>query len=170
MILFYGTQKCDSDTLIKNCFFIAVQKFQSEINDFRMPTNIDRKAKPKFVGNDTHFSLSHCGDKFVLVFSKQEIGVDLELVRDIDYDKFNNKYNLLANNEFDFFEKWTYLEAISKYAQIPLMQTLSANKQLAYQHEHLHKKMKLFDDYVCSIVANDSVIEKFDIDKDKLQS
>lgn len=170
MILFYGTQKCDSDTLIKNCFFIAVQKFQSQINDFRMPTDIDRKAKPKFVGNDTHFSLSHCGDKFVLAFSFSEIGVDLELVRNIDFEKFNSKYDLQAKSNLEFFEKWTYLEAISKYSQIPLMQTLSDNKQLTCQYGHLLKKMKLFENFVCSVVSNDIVVEKFDIDKDKLQS
>ncbi len=118
MILFYGKYENHnlqaSNDLIFKVQNVLKNHYQEQIGDFQVATKIDRsQGKPRFLDGDLKFSLSHSNDVFLLGFSKSEIGVDIEKIKDVKdfglYEKLNAKNNL------DFFEKWTKIEALAKF-------------------------------------------------------
>ena len=76
-------------------------------------------GKPFAVNADIRFSISHCESFVVCAVSDNEIGIDIERIRDIRFraaEKFctENEINYIGNNLKRFFEIWTLKEAFFK--------------------------------------------------------
>ena len=69
-------------------------------------------AKPRFDAQDVHFNLSHSDGVLLVGISHTPIGVDIEKVRPIDFKKFDF---IDAEDEQEFFEKWTERESWLKF-------------------------------------------------------
>lgn len=86
----------------------------------------NKYGKP-YIGNfsDYSFNISHSGDYVVCGWSKDEIGIDIEFVSEIDLDiakRFftKNEYKYLCNKDKSvqnrsFFDLWTLKESYIKY-------------------------------------------------------
>lgn len=137
MIIFFGKGEFESDALIKDCLnrYLKLsqcvnlqnanqtQKGESEINSLSQCQTlqqfnvknvvISRVGKPHFENLDLKFSLSHSHGVFVLAFSKFEVGLDIEFVRELNFEKFSRLFN--SDSAECFFRRWTKCEALGKY-------------------------------------------------------
>ena len=114
MILFFAKGKCDSDKFVKYCYSHYHSIMTSLGNELPATVEIVREegAKPHFDTDDAHFNLSHSEGVMLVGISFAPIGVDIEKVRDIDFKKFDF---IDAEDEQDFFEKWTERESWLKF-------------------------------------------------------
>lgn len=76
-------------------------------------------GKPYARNSGFRFSISHCGNLVICAVSKNEIGIDIEKIRDIRLkaaEKFASKNELqyIGNIPERFFEIWTLKEAFFK--------------------------------------------------------
>ena len=76
-------------------------------------------GKPYAVGLPVHFSVSHSGDYAVCAVSENEIGIDIERIREINPNvarRFSseNEIEYISSNENGLFEIWTLKEAYFK--------------------------------------------------------
>ncbi len=75
-----------------------------------------KNKKPCFKFSDLNFSISHSQDIILCVFSKNNIGVDVEYIRNRDYAHILSRYgeNIENPTEEYFYKFWTKHEAVIK--------------------------------------------------------
>jgi phosphopantetheinyl transferase len=75
--------------------------------------------KPHFKQGDLHFSISHSQNIVAVGFSKKNIGLDIEYMRNRDYKKLLHRYNQNIENptKEDFYKFWTQYEATIKLGE-----------------------------------------------------
>lgn len=89
----------------------------------------DSHGKPYIVGSRLHFNISHCGSVIAVAFCTEEIGADIELVRDFNsavvkryFTDGEKEYIFSADDKETenqrFFEIWTAKEAFLKYCGV----------------------------------------------------
>jgi len=79
-------------------------------------------GKPFFQKSQFHFNISHSGNVVVCAFSDEEIGVDIEEIREIDFDLFESCFTLQEwhniqssrDKYLNFYDLWTKKEAAIK--------------------------------------------------------
>lgn len=87
--------------------FIAKSKYN--IND----EIIIEKSKPKFKNSDLYFSISHSNNVVAVVFDDYDIGLDIELMKNRDFNSISEYLNLSVKNpdKKTFYKLWTRFEA-----------------------------------------------------------
>jgi len=66
-----------------------------------------------------HFSISHSKDILVIAISNENIGVDIEKIKDYP-KKMHDIINYYPKNKKDFFKEWTKREAVIKLKDLTL--------------------------------------------------
>lgn len=118
---------------------ILVRHTVSKILEVKNETlKIERNSygKPYIVGAPLHFNISHAGDWVVCALSTNEIGIDIELIKYIDYDIAKRffctcEYDALMEKDdlerIDFFYKlWTLKESYIKWSGTGLSTSLNS--------------------------------------------
>jgi 4'-phosphopantetheinyl transferase len=105
---------------------------QSNTIIFRKSDN----GKPYLENKETHFNLSHSGDWVVMAFSDGEVGIDVEVVRPVNYRIAERFFSLeevasLNSKEGDekldyFFDLWTLKESFLKLIGTGLTRSLNS--------------------------------------------
>jgi len=93
--------------------FFSVTDYEIIYSDYNKPLLKDSPIK---------FNISHSAEMITCVMSKSDIGIDLELVKDIDVELFQNQMTNFewvhvrdsANVLVSFFDLWTQKEAVLK--------------------------------------------------------
>lgn len=77
-----------------------------------------KNGKPVFKNRDLHFSISHSKDVVLVVFSKNNVGVDVEYMADRDFAGILKYYGKDSENltKEEFYRFWTDYEASIKLA------------------------------------------------------
>lgn len=86
-------------------------------------------GKPYIKGNPIYFNVSHCGNVILTAFCQEEIGVDIEIVREFNSDvpkrfftEEERQYIDLSADKAEenrrFFEIWTAKEAFLKFCGV----------------------------------------------------
>ncbi len=91
----------------------------------------DENGKPFLEGCPLYFSLSHSGDFVAVAISDKLVGVDIQEMREVNYDSrklvFNEEDEKLfqkSQNQKDaFYSLWTIKEAVFKFDGTPLKDT-----------------------------------------------
>ena len=107
MLLHYGTKKLTG---------IIIDKLDFNYNKF---------GKPELnIGHNIYFNISHSGDWVVCAFSNDDVGVDVEIIKNVDFkivDRYFSKeeiyeFNTLSEEEKKerFFDYWTLKESFIK--------------------------------------------------------
>ncbi|HKL93719.1 MAG TPA: hypothetical protein VJZ69_00355 [Clostridia bacterium] len=176
MIIFFGKGKFDSDTLIKDC----LRRYAVLLQDLRLQNDatltqkevdsavIAREGKPHFEHLDLRFSLSHSHGAFLLAFSANEVGVDLELVRNIEHNRFVRLIDCDSTEEF--FKKWTTYEALGKYKGLGAHIILGGKEKLENEIRHfldlggVFTSIPAFCGYVATVASlpQEIVLIKYD--------
>ena len=114
MILFFAEGKCDSDAFVKYCYSHYADIMGAAGIECPRDVGIVREygEKPRFDREGVFFSLSHSHGVMMLGISHSEIGVDIEKIRPVNYEKFDF---VDASDERDFFRKWTERESWLKF-------------------------------------------------------
>ncbi|WP_202702732.1 4'-phosphopantetheinyl transferase superfamily protein [Flavobacterium sp. UGB4466] len=123
----------------------------------------DNYGKPYMLGSNFNFNISHSGNMVVCVFSKQEIGVDIEEINDIDYSLFENVFSAQEFAEINrdgldkFYEFWTrkesVIKAIGKGMSIPLTEIEINTGYTTYENDTWYTKSFKIDNKYCSITT-----------------
>ncbi len=94
---------------------------------------IIENKKPKFKYSDIKFSISHSDCWVVVAFSKNEIGVDIEKIKQRDYKALAERMNfeLKEDSLSDFYRCWTIYEAEYK-----LQQKAKSVKTIDFKNEY----------------------------------
>jgi len=140
------------ELLVRNFFFI---KFGYKFSDLVFNTKI--KGKPFLKDSPVKFNISHSGQWVVAAFSSFEVGVDIELIKEPNYNvakRFfsDSEINQLKNSKSAeskkelFFDLWTikesYLKAIGTGLTKPLNTftvNVNKNKICLSDDEHIYK-------------------------------
>ena len=103
--------------------YVLYQQFTYKNEDMELLRN--EAGKPYIKDCPIHFNISHAGDFVVCGFSTQEIGIDIELVKEIDLEIAQRFFcqqeyaSLLAQRTSDqldyFYSLWTLKESYIKW-------------------------------------------------------
>lgn len=103
MVLFFAKGEADSDKFVKFCYGHYRDIMSRYGADLPKDVQIVREEgqKPRFDTDEAYFNLSHSHGAIMLGISHSQIGVDIEKIRDIDYEKFDFIH---ADNVEDFLK------------------------------------------------------------------
>ena len=162
MILFFAKGECDSDKFVKYCYS-HYRNLMAEVVDLPKTVEIIREegAKPRFDTQDVHFNLSHSNGVLLVGISHVPIGVDIEKIRPIDFKKFDF---IDAEDEQDFFEKWTERESYLKFTG----EGMSKLRKEIPEDAHF-EHFDVFDGYHACVCAEPQNIRGFEIDLQSLE-
>ncbi|HHF7011403.1 4'-phosphopantetheinyl transferase family protein [Streptococcus mutans] len=89
-----------------------------------------RHGKPLLIGSNLHFNLSHSGKWVVCAIGNSQLGVDVELVRLLEYKNIYKSFSSTErmyldalpsqNKQTSFFKLWTLKESFVKFTGIGL--------------------------------------------------
>ena len=115
-------------------------------------------GKPYCLNAETFFSISHCKDMAVCVAHNGEIGIDVELIRDIDYRitrfacvdadlDYLNSAESEEEKQLRFFRIWTAKEAYVKYIGTGIRDL----KTISYAEIAKHCQTRIEDGYMITV-------------------
>ncbi|WP_299676679.1 4'-phosphopantetheinyl transferase superfamily protein [uncultured Dokdonia sp.] len=123
----------------------------------------DSYGKPYIPDSDFNFNISHSGNTVVCVFSKQEIGVDIEEINDIEVDLFKDVFTAVELQEIKskgldkFYEYWTkkesVIKAVGKGMSIPLKEIAIQENASIYDNYAWYTKSFKMNNKFCSITS-----------------
>jgi hypothetical protein len=74
--------------------------------------------KPVLKSGEYNFSVSHCENIVVVGFSRNNIGVDTERMRERNFERLAKRYDITPTKE-EFYKFWTKYEAVIKLGSTP---------------------------------------------------
>ena len=74
--------------------------------------------KPVLKSGEYNFSVSHSENIVVIGFSRNNIGVDIERMRERNFERLAKRYGISPEKE-DFYKFWTKYEAVIKLGSTP---------------------------------------------------
>lgn len=111
----YISKLKDSDIYIQECLRDYL-KIDDNIEVIR-----DMSGKPYAAGCDINFSIAHSGEYIVAAVSENPVGIDIEKIRDRDYQKIAERYynrdeivEVREKGLTHFYTLWTMKEAYGK--------------------------------------------------------
>lgn len=129
----------------------------------------DNYGKPYVLDSNLNFNISHSGNTVVCVFSKQDVGIDIEEINEIDYSLFENVFSSrefaeINNKGLDkFYEFWTkkesVIKAIGKGMSIPLTEIEIDKGYTTYGNNTWYTKSFKIDNKYCSITTKSDLIK-----------
>lgn len=75
--------------------------------------------KPIMKTGAKHFSISHSGEYITIAFSDYNCGIDIEKIKDRDFENISERMGFQANTLDDFYYEWTGFEAEYKLRDMP---------------------------------------------------
>ena len=106
------------------------------VDSERIVFNKSKNGKPFLNSTELHFNLSHSGDYVVMAASDLEVGIDIELIRTINYriaerffspDEVSILNSKAGSNKLEyFFDLWTLKESYLKLIGTGLTRSLSS--------------------------------------------
>lgn len=130
-----------------------------EFNKFQK----DPYGKPYIQDSNLHFNISHSGNTAVCAFSKQNVGVDIEEINDLDTTMFDNVFNdeemqkINLEGTSKFYEFWTIKEAVSKAIGkglgIPLLDIKIKDEHAIYGNDEWQIESYKLKNKYCTIAS-----------------
>lgn len=155
MILFFTRGEVDSDKFVKYCY----NYYRDIVGNDSLPKTVsvirEQGKKPRLDTEDVYFNLSHSHGVVMLGISHTQIGVDIEKIRPIDFKKFDF---IEAEDEDEFFEKWTQRESYLKFTG----EGLGALRCEIPDDAHF-EYFPVYDGYLACVCAEEQNIRAYDI-------
>ncbi len=162
MILFFVRADVDSDRFVKHCY-AHYRDIMRQYNP-NLPPQVrilrEEGKKPRLDTDEAYFNLSHSHGLSVLAISHAPIGVDVEMVRPIDFAKFDF---ISAENEQDFFEQWTQRESYVKFTG----EGLGAMRKQPPADAHF-EHFDVFDGYHVCVCAEEQNVTAYEMNAEDI--
>ena len=121
----------------------------------------DENGKPYIPDNPIYFSISHSGTKAMVVFSGNEVGCDIQLMKKNSVSLAERYFTEEEHNEIKnsddpvktFFKLWTLKECYMKASGRGL--SLGLKNIDVYNKDYISKSYVVDNDYMVSYVARD---------------
>lgn len=160
MVLFFIRGEVGSDEYIRFCY----ENYRN-LTDATLPEKCsvirEEGKKPRLDTERVEFNLSHSYGVCVVAMSDKPVGIDIEKIRDIDYNKFDF---IKADSPEDFFEKWTERESYLKFTGEGLSR-LRCEIPPETHFEHF----PVFGEYDVCVCAEEQSIRAFEMDINALK-
>ena len=132
---------------------ILLSELLKEINIPFEKVKISRKdnGKPYITNYDIYFNISHSFDYVICAISKEEIGVDIEKIRNIDESIFNF-FKMKRTSSKNFFKFFTKLESFTKMNGESILDNLDKPLNLGNCNFYVNTT----DSYVFTICTKES--------------
>ncbi|MBR2349581.1 MAG: hypothetical protein IKA77_03070 [Clostridia bacterium] len=143
-----------SENSDKNIVFNKTLSIYREL--FKMPIKVAKlshfeNGKPYVKGQgEVKLSVSHSGKYLVIALSNNEVGVDIQEEKPVDYQKISARYGFSANDLTEFYKKFTIAEATVKLTSTDLPTSLKQADTLSGTTYHFIKG------YTLSVVGEGS--------------
>lgn len=155
---------------------ILLKKALIELNvDSDIELTYNKYQKPYLKNNDIYFNISHSGEYVICAISKDEVGCDIEYIKDIDMKIANKFFNeneyktiLNSNNQLDtFYRIWTLKESFMKNLglgfnielnsfEIVLSNNPTVKQNINNNNKYYFKEIEI-NNYKCSVcLLNDN--------------
>lgn len=155
----------------KKLSILAEIILKKALSELKLDNNVEytyNKYKKPYLKSNVFFNISHSGEYVICALSDDEIGCDIEYIRDIDLKiakkYFNNdEYDAIINsdNKLDlFYRYWTLKESFMKSLGLGFNLELDsfkidikakANVIQNINSNHYYLKEVNIDDYKCSV-------------------
>ena len=96
------------------------------------PQIVIKDKKPHLKNDEIYFSITHCNNVVMGVFSDFPCAIDLEKIRPVNLDKMSKRYNKNFATLEDFYKFWTLYEA-----EIKLHSSKSAEFSAIFQKDFM---------------------------------
>ena len=143
-----------------------------KLNNIDASISYNEHGKPYFNNSNQYFNISHSKEMILIGFSDQEIGVDIEKIRENkNLEKMFNKicndndYNFFINDDLStFYVIWTIKEAYLKSIGIGLINNIK-DIYIDYENktvellgkERLNCDWAIINDYAISVVTGEAI-------------
>lgn len=133
----------------------------------------EEKGKPYFVDIPIEFSLTHSGELWMCLFSRMPCGIDLQMVKDCDFEKIADRQYTGQEQHYvklwgstGFFDVWVRKEAFCKctgqgfFTQMPSMvdENCDLCSQVDYQGKtYYFTEVPISDDLKCVVCSGDEM-------------
>lgn len=131
-----------NDKDVKNLTRIEFKKLQSKIG-YKIVDYVGEKVfnisdrtiikinnKPQFQYSDIEFNISHSNKIVATAFDQFPIGIDVEFMKERDFEKLGKHYGINTSDKTEFYKKWTQLEAeIKLQAEVKQSYTKELEKE-----------------------------------------
>ena len=108
----------NQNDMILYCAYDFLNEHDEIIEPLKIVKN--ENGKPDFT-KSCHFNLSHSKDYWICAISYEEVGCDIQIMKDIDYSKIVKKaFVEEVTNIEDFYTIWSGKEAYSKLTSLGL--------------------------------------------------
>lgn len=132
-----------------------IKKYMKEIsynNAYSIITN--EYGKPYIKDNPFYFNISHSGDYYIMAFSQNEIGIDIQKhskIKKTIINKFHPNEKGISTLQ-QFYDLWCKKEAYAKYLGTSIFYTIGLD--LLNTKPCLFKEINIADKYSCFIAYN----------------
>lgn len=135
-----------------------------------LPISRDDNGKPYINVEGTFISVSHSNDTFALLVAKENVGIDIQYRRNLNFKRIADRYFsrkekffVQKHGEEGFFTLWTRKEAFAKYTGEGMKQIMT-KEQVKGRSDIVFKDMKLEEDLFCSICCKGKESEEIEIE------
>lgn len=148
MLIIFSKQQIDSDELIRIGIAEYAKLFNKFVPEYKIIRNDNKK--PSLMPDFLKFNLSHSGDYTVIAISEENIGIDIQKHKEIDYQAIQKRFFHKEENSQtlrEFYHLWAAKEAYLKnnpdISLAEALKTLMRNKDIQI--------LNLIDDYSIAI-------------------
>lgn len=107
----------DSEKWNQHCFsYLMVDRILKEFYKLEDREIVFEEKKPVLKSGKKHFSISHSGKYAALAFSDFNCGIDIEEIKQRDFEKISKRMGFVCSNLEEFYKAWTTFEAEYKLA------------------------------------------------------
>ena len=136
----------NADKLKEHCLsYLMLDRILKEVYKTENRKIIFVNKKPYLATREKFFSLSHSGKYIVICFSDYECGIDIEKIKNRNFNAISDRMNFRCSSLDEFYFEWTKYEAEYKMGE-----AVKSFKQIQFQ------------DYAVTAVSN-NIGESFDI-------
>jgi 4'-phosphopantetheinyl transferase len=156
---------------------VIVESFHREkMGDFDWTNWRTSSTGKPYLDEGFQFSITHSGDVVCVAFSEHEVGVDAELVNELDNSELLNYFHPLEKEYIeksptknaDFYKLWTRKEAFLKGMGVGIVNGLNEHNCLQKKvlvtngcwHLHSLNELTGYALAVCTPLANNQIIIK----------
>tara|TARA_R110002050_G_scaffold296272_1_gene456043 strand:- start:1209 stop:1913 length:705 start_codon:yes stop_codon:yes gene_type:complete len=139
--------------------FVAYYMVYNEKLDFNKYLR-NSFGKPFIKNINFEFNISHSGNMVVCVFSKEQVGIDIEEIRKMNFEYFDSVFTKVELDEIKnsdglkFYELWTAKEAvvkaIGKGLSISISNIKVTESYAIYNGIKWFKEKIIYDNYYCT--------------------